>query len=210
LLEEESGFLIQNVQVSQLFVESIYDTRDSKILTRKGHLFRTKASVSHFLMKRQPGFLRLEGGIRKFIPIKRFGVLAFQMKSGSIFNASEDPVPLEERFFFSGNTNVRGYPKNFIGPKTTAGTPYGGEYFYLLRSELRIHIWHALWSKFFFDNGGIYRNITTSSWEGSANGLGTGIRILYGIWSARLEYAWKLEGNKFQPGRWYFELGQEF
>jgi outer membrane protein assembly factor BamA len=194
---------------NQLIAELTYDTRDSKIYSRKGMFIRINGSISEPFSLEGMDFAKLELSIRKFIPVKNLAVWALQAKSGNIFTLQANYIPLEERFFLGGVTTVRGYPRNSLGPETTSGIPVGGNYYYLLRSGLRFHIWNWVGGKILMDNGGLYNNISSAMWRDNYTGTGLGIQIGWGIWGAQLEYTWKIE-ETVKPGMWYFEIGQTF
>jgi outer membrane protein insertion porin family len=195
---------------SLIFTESIFDTRDSKIYTRKGLYLYSRLSIAEPYILGNIGFLRTIGELRAFHPIFKPLIFAFQTKSENIFRLEEADIPLEEIFFLGGKGTVRGYPQNSLGPKTPSGIPTGGKFYYFSRAETRINVWKYLWLKSFIDNGGLYNNISSGKFNASSTGGGFGIRLALGMWTARLEYAWQFSREEIKPGAYYFDLGQEF
>ena len=196
-------------KVSMIAVEAIIDRRDSKVSAARGVYFQSKLTVAEPYLLGKTGYYKLAGDFRKYTPLFKPIVLAMQMKSGYIFRLKEGEIPLEEKFFLGGAGSVRGYDRNSLGPATLMATAQGGNYCYLLRFEARVRIWKAVMLKTFFDNGGLYRGISSAKWEGSACGAGLGFIISWGVWTARAEYAWKIE-NDICPGKLYLEVGQAF
>jgi len=196
-------------KVSMFALEAIVDRRDSKVSAAYGDYFQTKLTAAEPYLLGKTGYYKAAGDYRRYLTLFKPLVLASQMKSGYIFRLKGGEIPLEEKFFLGGAGSVRGFDRNSLGPATSMGTPQGGNYYYLLRFEARAKIWKTLTLKTFFDNGGLFRGISSVKWEGSACGTGLGLTIAWGVWTARAEYAWKIE-NDFLPGKLYLEVGQAF
>ncbi len=202
-------FAAKGVRSSLFYAETVLDLRDSKIRTRNGLYFLGRFSVAEPRVLGETGFLKTKLDLRGFLEAIKPVALAFQLENGAMFKAGERRIPVEEFFFFSGRSTVRGYKGSSLGPMGAGGTPQGGRYYYILRGEARFDIWKALKSKIFIDNGGLFRDFSAGRWEGSSTGAGMGLAAHYGLWTARIEYAWKVK-DKIYPGRFYLELGQSF
>ena len=194
---------------STFFTEANYDNRDSKIFTRRGIYANGRCGVAEPYALGDVGFLKAVGEIRGFKPIFGTMIFAVQGKSGRIFRLEEEKIPLEEMFFLGGAGSVRGYERNSLGPKTLSGTPTGGKFYYFLRGEIRLNLWKPLWIKTFFDNGGLFRNFSHARLAGSDSSGGLGLQVVWGIWTARIDYAWRIDDD-ILPGEIYFDVGQVF
>ena len=211
-LSDVSPDLVETIgagRVSLFDVEVNFDSRDSKIIPGRGVYFLSNLTISEPYIFGTIGFFKAEAEYRRFFTLLKPVIMATQFKSGYIVRLEDIPIPLEEKFFLGGSSTIRGYDRNSLGPKTALGTPKGGNFYYLLRSELRIHVWKYLGSKVFYDNGGLYKFMRAAESEDCSNSLGIGLTAAAGLWTARVEYAWRIEQG-LKPGAWYFEVGQAF
>ena len=185
------------------------DFRDNQIYTRRGSYFSLSGAVSNPKGFMNADFLKGNFDFRGYRDFGMRMVAAVQVKTGSLLKMDLDTTPLEERFFLGGTNSLRGYDRNSLGPQTTLGTPQGGNFYYLVRCELRADIYLPVFLKLFVDNGGLYSSVAASRIDGTYTGAGAGIGALWGVWSARLEYAWRVDGT-MKPGRFHFQVGQAF
>jgi len=201
---------LNGINSSEFFTELTLDSRDRKVFSRKGVYTNSHISVAEPYLIGDIGFLKLSQDARYYHSITKSMQLSFQGKAESVFRLEDKVIPIEELFFLGGSKSVRGYERNSLGPQTSDGYPEGGKFYYFLRSEFALKVWNPIWIKFFHDNGGLYRHFNTANFKGSYTGAGTGIQLLMGIWTARLEYAWQVEADKILPGRFHFDLGSSF
>jgi len=163
-------------------------------------------------------------------------VLAVRVRAGYAdhFGQSE-VVPIENRFFAGGNSSVRGYRNNSLGPKLTDEetgdfVPLGGKVLLLTNLELRFDI--PLLSRInisgaaFFDGGNVWASATdisggdfqlfkpTSDVDINDYRYGVGLRIRYNtpIGPIRLDYGIPLKTQEGEPdsGLFYLSLGQTY
>ncbi len=138
-------------------------------------------------------------------------VLAFRGKLGSLFGASTESIPADERFYAGGGGSIRGYPYQEVGPEKD-GDPAGGRSLIEISAEMR---WK--WSKSFgsaaFVDGGTVDDDPLPRWSSDhfSWGCGVGLRYFTGIGPLRLDVAFPLnnrdEVDSFQI---YLSLGQAF
>ena len=82
-------------------------------------------------------------------------------------------LPLYQRYFVGGETQVRGYPIRSISPTDSTGRPLGGNKLLLLNAEYYYDVFGPLRMLLFFDAGQAYL-------EGQTMDLGQ-LRFSYGI-----------------------------
>jgi outer membrane protein insertion porin family len=201
---------LNGISSSEFFTEMTFDNRDQTVFSRRGVYSDSRISVSEPYLIGDVGFLKLSQDIRFYHLLAKSLKVSFQGKVESLYRLEDKTIPVEELFFLGGSKSIRGYERNSLGPQTTDGYPAGGKFYYFFRSELAVKIWKPIWIKFFHDNGGLYRHFETANFKGSNTGVGTGIQLLFGIWTARLEYAWQVEADKIYPGMFHFDLGSSF
>ncbi len=195
--------------VNQYGMEFTYDTRTSRIFTRGGNYLNIFFSISNPRGLERVDFMKLSGDYRFYESLSSRIVGALQVSSGSLLKLAVEEIPLEEKYFLGGINSLRGYSRNSLGPTTTLGTPQGGNFYYLLRAELRGFVYKPLYLKIFFDNGGLYSYLSQAKITGSYSSAGMGVGAMWGVWIGRLEYAWRLE-NRIKSGMVIFQIGQAF
>ena len=190
-------------------LELTADFRDNQIYTRRGIYLEADGAISNPKGFGRADFLKGGFDFRIYRDFMRKVVAAVQIKSGSSIKLELETIPLEERFFLGGTNSLRGYDRNSLGPQTSLGTPQGGNFFYFIRSEIRADVRLPFFIKLFVDNGALYSSFSNAKINGTSTSAGLGIGALWGVWSARLEYAWKVE-DTIEPGRIHFQVGQAF
>ena len=65
-------------------------------------------------------------------------------------------LPFYQRYFLGGETQVRGYPIRFIGPRNSSGRVIGGNKVLLLNAEYYFDLFGPLRMLFFVDAGQAY------------------------------------------------------
>ena len=200
----------EGVNASLLFLEATYDRRDNKIFPKNGLFLSPRIAVAEPYLLGDLGFLKLKGEIRIYRKVAPSIVLATQGKSEIMFKLENTEIPLEELFFLGGSNSIRGYETNSLGPLTSLGNPLGGKFYYFWRSEALFNIWKPLWLKFFCDNGGLYKHFFSARWDETNTGAGIGLQVLFGVWTARVSYAWQFELDEVKPGLFHFNVGSTF
>src|SRR5262249_6934351 len=124
---------------------------------------------------------------------------------------AESGVPQTERFFAGGDTTMRGFGRDLVGPLDAAGDPVGGEGLFLLNEELRFPILRELHGVAFADVGNVYRTLDDYTLRDLRECLGAGLRLNTPIGPFRLEYGAVVHPREGEePGRFYFSIGQAF
>lgn len=204
---------LQDIYGGELFnlygLELAADFRDNQIYTRRGIYGAVNGAISNPKGFGKADFLRGGFDFRAYRDFLSKVVAAVQIKSGSLLKLDLESIPLEERFFLGGTNSLRGYDRNSLGPRTSLGTPQGGNFYYFIRSEIRADVYLPVFIKIFIDNGALYKSLSAARIDGTSTSAGLGIGALWGVWSARLEYAWRLE-DTVKPGRIHFQVGQTF
>ena len=194
--------------INQFVIELVSDSRDSKMFTNSGSYLSLTAGAANPQGVLRHDFLRGGCDYRYF---KRLGssVAALQLRSGYLLKREAEQIPLEERFFLGGSSSIRGYRRSSLGPTTPLGTPRGGNFYYLIRCEMRLTVKQPVFTKLFIDNGGLYSSLSGAKSADAYTSAGMGIGVHFGVWTGRVEYAWRIE-DSVKPGKLYFQIGQTF
>ncbi len=190
------------------------DTRDNALDPTSGYMVNLLGSVSSELFGGSNNYYRLELKGMNYYPIfDKMFIWSIGGKIGmigSIGDWKKDP-PLYERYFLGGGDSVRGFPYRSIGPTDRNKDNYGGDFMYVLTSEVSHPIWDFIRGAVFVDVG----NATHSRFGpfSSPNiGIGYGLRIKLPVVNApiRLDLAYPLLNNQRGVAnriRFHFSMG---
>src|SRR5262249_1334177 len=114
-------------------------------------------------------------------------------------------VPMSERLFLDGSSDLRGYAPGSIGPIDALGRPIGGNFAAFGHAELEVPLVRSigLAATTFYDVGGIFDK-TGGGQIGSSAGFGILWRSPIG--PLAFDWAYPLEGK----GRFVFGIGAMF
>ncbi len=133
-----------------------------------------------------------------------------------------DIIPIYERYFLGGANSVRGYSERSLGPRSTTGTPLGGNTFLVGNLEIRHPLYKKLWGVAFLDGGQLYPTESGHRWphlkahrlDDFRYGTGLGVRLNSPIGAIRLEFGYKL--NEYAQKKFldrtavHFSIGEVF
>jgi outer membrane protein assembly complex protein YaeT len=125
---------------------------------------------------------------------------------------ADESVPISERFFSGGDSSVRGFERNHLGPlDPVTGEPLGGELSLIYNQEVRFPIWRSLRGVAFYDGGNVFSTSDDLSMRDLRSVLGVGLRLNTPIGPLRLDYGRVLDRKEGEdPGALYFSIGQAF
>jgi outer membrane protein assembly complex protein YaeT len=203
---------VEDVRLGSLGGSLVRNLLDDPLNPRRGFLLTADLSVFHPYLASEETFVKLFSGVSVFRPLPRGLVWAQALRIGLAepFNGSE--VPLSERFFAGGDTTIRGFKRDQVGPlDPVTGSPTGGEAMLILNEELRFPIWKHVGGTLFYDAGNVYEDIRAIQLSDVRTVLGIGARYETPIGPIRLEYGWKLDRRPDEaPGEFFFSLGRAF
>jgi translocation and assembly module TamA len=131
-----------------------FDGRDNAIEPTQGAFL--SIGLQQTLKPGSFSYFRVNPDVRGYAPLGKFAVLAMRAEYGGLFNQTAGGAsPFQQRFFFGGQNEQRGYAPQRQGPKwgynacnpanrgctgliATSSTPMGGTSAVLLSAELRI------------------------------------------------------------------------
>ena len=190
----------------------VSDLRDNANLPGRGSVFRISTDQSAPIFNNGLTRNKAEVSYSHYIPVdvlKIEGqspqVLAFDVRTGSIFGFGQDAAAFDS-FLLGGANTVRGFKEGGVGTSQSFG---------LASAEYRFPIFNFVGGALFADYGtdlgsagGVFGNPTSAQdLLGSAYGIGAGLRVQSPIGAVRVDYGL---GQGEDNGRLHFGFGEKF
>lgn len=194
----------------------VWDTRDSAFLTRRGH----RVTFSPFI---SGGFLGgdtqiygfdLEG--TQYFHLPWDTILLFDGEMSTVDTwGNGDRVPIFDRIFLGGSSNLRGFDYRDVGPKDSNGEPLGGKSMARATVEYTFPIVEHVRGALFSDIGLLDSRANNFTADGKgehvASDVGFGLRLDLPIGPLRIDYGipTRKNGNS-SNGKFNFNVGYQF
>ncbi len=184
--------------VSQLTIKllTFIDKRDSAIRPSLGYSFEINTDMgigsadltTAELGQRQTSqkvpiaYAKMTTGFNAYVPLFQRLVWAFSARLGHIHNwTSAGYIPLFKRFYLGGTSTVRGFFEGQILPADSvlqgnSLLSLGGNFFTLLRNEIRFPLYQDLEGAVFLDVGELLEDPKNWSLQDVSVGCGVGVR----------------------------------
>jgi outer membrane translocation and assembly module TamA len=194
----------------------IRDSRDDLLDPAKGTLFAVTSDVAAKAIGSQVGFVKTF--VQAFhyfrLPARRRIVLATGARVGvahgfppvQVVNpdgsiTTQDDLPASERFFAGGDTTVRGFSLDRLGPTVPgSGFPTGGNAEVVLNAELRVAAVKGFTGVTFFDAGNIFAHTGDLSFTDLRPAAGFGVHYRSPFGPIRVELGFNLHREELVPG----------
>jgi len=132
----------------------IYNTVDNPYSPRRGMRHTIAFAVAGGPLRGTVDYLRPNVETIFYVPHTRRTALGLRFEGALIKPYSDTKtLPLYQRYFLGGETQVRGYDIRTIGPVDSSGRALGGNKFFLFNAEYYIDLMGPLRFLFFFDAG---------------------------------------------------------
>jgi outer membrane protein assembly factor BamA len=211
------------LRLSSVATSAIHDTRDAPFDPLRGHYLSGEVQFFGRGLGSEAEFVKMYAQIYRFRQVFPRTVWAQALRAGAAVpfgRSKDDPastgdtlsgVPPSERFFAGGDTTVRGFERDRLGPLDINGDPIGGEGLFVLNEELRFPIYSMLGGVIFYDAGNVYRTLADYDVGDLRHVAGFGLRLATPIGPFRVEYGALLDRGPGEPrGELFFSIGQAF
>jgi len=210
---------LENLKLGDLGVAVVRDRRDDLFLPTKGSYVSVEARLFAPIFLSEDSFLKVFAQASWTHSFGKAHPLTFasavRIGLGQPFGTTP-AIPLSERFFAGGDSTLRGFERDGVGPRDVdpasgASRPAGGEALLLFNEELRFPIVSRLKGVVFYDAGNVYRRLAGADPFDLRHAIGAGLRLETPIGPLRLEYGRKLDR---EPGESrsevFFAIGSAF
>jgi len=209
------------------------DRRDNIFYPSRGWQTGLAVEVADQRLGGTLDFLRCTAGLKLFQSLGAGFVLGLRLDTGFIVptNDSEE-IPVNERFFTGGESSVRSFEEDQLGPKGASGDPLGGLASTVASFEVRRRIAGNLAASVFADFGNVAPNRSLAGTDSATTttadtvdgmwqdylqdfraGLGFGFQYLTPVGPARLDLAWNPDPRASENEAafaWHFSVGMAF
>lgn len=188
-----------------------WDHRDSVILPKSGWHFGIPVELGAAIGEDTETYakLGLDGGY--YYPLNDTYHLGIGGFANWVFPSGDiQSLPVDLRVFNGGARSVRSFPERELGP-SFGGDPYGGDFSWVVNTELSRAVTGSLTAVSFVDAGAVTGDYTGIRQGGLEVAAGLGLRLDLPIGPVRLEYGHNLTQGAGEPGgTWHFAIGATF
>jgi outer membrane protein insertion porin family len=193
--------------VASIASTTVLDRRDNILNPSQGGLHVLTLQGGGFVLGSDVNFVKSEIATTWYLNWVPPTVLALSARIGLATPlGSTSSLVIQDRFFAGGDTTIRGYPQNKVGPLDSSGNPTGGNARILLNTEWRFPIWRWIGGAIFLDTGSVTPNVSDLSLSTFKTGVGASLRLITPVGPLRLDFGYALNHI---PGenRWQLSFG---
>jgi outer membrane protein assembly complex protein YaeT len=204
---------LQDIKLSSFGFDLIQDARDDPFNPKKGTYASMDWRVYSKTIASEVDFAKTFLHGSHFKNLGKDIVLASSARLGASQGFSDtEAVPLSERFFGGGDSTIRGFERDEVGPKDPiTGEPVGGEAVFLINEELRFPLFANFKGVLFYDAGNVYFSLEDLDPFDLRHVIGVGLRVNTPIGPLRFEYGRKLDREEGESsGEFFVSIGQPF
>lgn len=188
-----------------------YANIDDLIYPKKGLEFFFRLTSSEEGLGGDYSFIKFNFSTKNYIHIGPFVLATFAKLATLKEIDNQQGIPLSERLFAGGDSDVRGYRRHSLGPANSASQAVGGRSILRTSLELRKNIWRSLYGHVFYDWSQI--SLSTFQFQKGVQdkSLGTGIGFLTSFAMFRLDIGFPIHRDpRHDSFRIHFGIGYVF
>jgi len=192
-----------------------WDRRDDFFYPHQGFKFVIEPEVVGYLLGGENDYIQLETSFATFWnPIGKI-VFAHNINLAAAY--LKDPandIPYTQRFFLGGNSSIRGFEQQQVGPKGLRDgvlIPLGGNFRAYTNFELRFPIYRIIGGSAFLDIGNLWADIGEAALSDLEKSVGFGLTIDTPIGPARIDYGIPLGAEHANKDpQWHIAIAYAF
>ncbi len=188
------------------------DHRDNSLNPHSGSLGWLDLELGGSFLGGDFTFAKARTGYTRFLPVTKRTTLVPSFRAGAIepFGGS-DFSPLSERFLTGGETTIRGFRRDEVGPTDASGEFIGGDALLLFNLEYRFPVYKRLNGAVFIDAGNVWPSVSDVDLSDMRKSAGVGLRYMSPVGAIRVDYGHILDPKRDEPtGRIHFSIGYAF
>lgn len=204
---------IRNNTLSKVSFSATYDTRNSFADPTNGYFLLGAVDVVNEIRGEEANFLKFRAGAGIYQGFWKVLAILNDLRFNRIETiGSNVNVPGNERFFLGGDSSIRGFPLDSIGPKDINNNALGANLSWVHNIELRIKLTNSFQLALWHDMGSLTDNWTQIDRTTFKESMGPGIRIMTPVGPIKLDYGIVLPPKQASDpdGRFHFSFGNVF
>lgn len=209
---EEDAFEQRDQQILSASVGARFDYADDPLDATSGWRVDTRAEPGLVIGDREAQYLSLNSQVSAYQKLDdeaRF-VIASRLRSGFVFGAALDDLPVSRRFYAGGGGSARGFEYQSVGPRAADGAPTGGKGLLEVSGEMRWRRDGPLGFVAFLDGASVVAN-ESANFNDVRYSAGVGVRYDTLVGPIRLDLATPLDPRDGDdPLQVYVSIGQAF
>jgi outer membrane protein insertion porin family len=147
----------ENYNLGSIKSQISHNTRNDIFYPTAGQESYLAGEIAASVLGSEISFYRITAGINRYFSLRRSTILALRYDTGFII-PRQDTLPIAERFFTGGESTVRSFQQDQLGPSDATGEPIGGLAFNVVSAEIRQQLRGPLIGTFFMDYGNVAPN----------------------------------------------------
>ncbi len=183
----------------------LYDRRNNVLFPEKGFFVNTTIFPA-YVVNDDRFFLKTSLKFGFY-----FNNLEIISRIGKIFTRDNYEIPLPQRFFIGGSTNLRISSFEKAGPLFSTGVPKGGNFLFVVSAEYKHHLKDVYYLTLFTDIGNVWEDSSDFSFDSCVKDAGVGVLIKTPVGPMKIQIATNLDKGTF-PSRYklVFSFGTTF
>ncbi|MCF7826149.1 MAG: BamA/TamA family outer membrane protein [Candidatus Marinimicrobia bacterium] len=201
-------------EARKIGVKFTWDKRDNFFYPHHGFKFVVEPEMVGYFLGGEDHYMQFQSSFSSYWNL--FADLVFAHNVNLAVAAQRDSgpdgdIPLSKRFFLGGNSSLRGFEQQGLGPADTLGYPLGGKMRMYTNFELRFPIYRILGGSMFLDVGNLWAEIQNAKISDLERAVGAGITIDTPIGPARIDYGIPLGAQHAdKSGQWHIAIAYAF
>lgn len=177
-------------------------------LTRpqRGHSWSVKLTGTTEYIGSDTEFLQVDARGKLIRPLWPGGRVLLRLEAGGTIKDELRELPVSVRFFAGGDTSVRGYDYESLGPTDETGAVTGGSHKLIGSVELDQSVWRNWSAAAFVDSGNSFDSFSHLR---TKTGVGAGVRWYSPLGPIRLDVAVPLDKDAPDAWRIHVSLGPD-
>ena len=214
-IEGEADIDREGFQEQRVFeTRFILDERNSYFTPSKGYRVNINPRIVGYALGGETKYWQIESSISTYWSLFSKMVLAQNLNVAlSGVPDSTYVIPSPQRFYLGGNSSVRGYAFQGVGPVGGQDglTPIGGNFRVFANLELRFPIYRFLGGELFYDVGGLWPDTEIATFSNMKSAVGLGLTVDTPIGPARVDYGIPvIDGQLAKRGEIHIAIAHAF
>ncbi|NQV51068.1 MAG: BamA/TamA family outer membrane protein [Candidatus Marinimicrobia bacterium] len=176
-------------EARKIGVKFTWDERDDFFYPHHGFKLVLEPGLVGYFLGGENNYMQIQSSFSTYWNLFGDFVFAHNVNLGmAVQQNSEVDIPYAQRFFLGGNSSIRGFDQQMVGPQSAEGIPLGGNFRFFTNFELRYPIYGYLGGSVFLDMGNLWPTVKDASISDLETAVGLGITIQTPIGPARIDY----------------------